>query len=553
MKRILWVIGLIVVVLVTVVTGCTTRYDSRLIEADNLMQSNPDSALALVEAVTPADLATEGDRAYRDLLLTQARYKCYITATSDSNINRALDYYRQHKNEREKLTRALIYKGAVMEELGHPDSAMRYYKQAEATADDHDYANLGQVNTRIASLYRQYFMDATTCYDRYKQALHYHQLTSNKHQQQLCLFNMAACNAISKNGDAIGLLEESFDLANELNDSSSCFKCKELLCRQLLMSDSTLNAAKETAQQCLSVYGRFVNYDLLLDLASIYVKQEMLDSALFYLQHVDERLSADNFAQVKVRKYLLLSKIADRQGDQAKSKLYGDLSRYVTDSINNSRSKYELQMIDHTIEHQQTETKAQERRTLSSQVSTLSIVLSLALMALAVFIFYHFSQRRYLQSLIYELKTDTKGRIDNHEPLLGKIDAQYALIDHYVKNLVSFMQLSIDASENDSPKVIRGRIKTMVQDVTNDDFWNQLRDYLDRNHHNIITRIAQNPHIKKKDLRFIELMCCDFNYLEIAVTLKLAPKYISEKRQEIAKKLGINMPLQEYLKNEMNQ
>ena len=134
-------------VLGATVTGCggAHRYDSRLTAADSLMRSNPDSALALVEGVSHDSLIREGDRAYRDLLLTQARYRCYITATSDSAINRALAYYRAHPSEREKLTRAYIYKGAVMEELNHPDSAMLYYKHAEAVADPSDYFNLGYV------------------------------------------------------------------------------------------------------------------------------------------------------------------------------------------------------------------------------------------------------------------------------------------------------------------------------------------------------------------------------------------------------------------------
>ena len=98
-------------VLVATVAGCggAHRYDSRLAAADSLMRPDPDSALAIVKAVDRDSLATEGDRAYRDLLLTQARYRCYEAATSDSDINRALAWYRAHSVEREKLTRALIY------------------------------------------------------------------------------------------------------------------------------------------------------------------------------------------------------------------------------------------------------------------------------------------------------------------------------------------------------------------------------------------------------------------------------------------------------------
>ena len=180
MKHLLAVI-VTVMVLVAVVTGCggAGRNDARLVAADSLMQPDPDSALALVQAVPRGSLTREGDRAYRDLLLTQARYKCYITATSDSDINRALDYYRRHSGEREKLTRAYIYKGAVMEELGHPDSAMLYYKHAEATAAPDDYFNLGYVKLHIATLYQDQVSQDSSAIIRLKDAIHYFSLLND--------------------------------------------------------------------------------------------------------------------------------------------------------------------------------------------------------------------------------------------------------------------------------------------------------------------------------------------------------------------------------------
>ncbi len=175
MKRLPLVILALGIMLVAVVAGCgrTPRYDGRLVAADSLMRSVPDSALAIVEGVCRDSLAAEDDRAYHDLLLTQARYRCYVTATSDSDINRALAYYRAHSSEREKLTRAYIFKGAVMEELGHPDSAMLYYKHAEATADTTDYFNLGYANLRISDLFLNEVSEDTSVVARLNRTIHY--------------------------------------------------------------------------------------------------------------------------------------------------------------------------------------------------------------------------------------------------------------------------------------------------------------------------------------------------------------------------------------------
>ncbi len=68
--------------LLTLVTGCggAHRYDERLVQADSLMQPAPDSALAIVTAID--SLTGVSNLAYRDLLLTQARYKCYADITN---------------------------------------------------------------------------------------------------------------------------------------------------------------------------------------------------------------------------------------------------------------------------------------------------------------------------------------------------------------------------------------------------------------------------------------------------------------------------------------
>ena len=62
MKRIFHIA--VMAVLVTLVTGCggAHRYDARLVAADSLMWTAPDSALATLTAID--SLTGEGDRAY---------------------------------------------------------------------------------------------------------------------------------------------------------------------------------------------------------------------------------------------------------------------------------------------------------------------------------------------------------------------------------------------------------------------------------------------------------------------------------------------------------
>ena len=548
MKHLLTVI-LGLAVLVATVAGCggAHRYDSRLAAADSLMRPDPDSALAIVKAVDRDSLATEGDRAYRDLLLTQARYRCYEAATSDSDINHALAWYRAHSGEREKLTRALIYKGAVMDELGHPDSAMLYYKQAEATADEKDYFNLGQINLRIADLYRRYYADTEICYGKYETALSYFKQTGDERLQQNCLFNMAGCLGITGRGNPLEYLNQAFELAVELNDSSLMFSCRELLSRQLSAKDSTRKEAKVVALECLKKYPAQVNIDLLLDLAYIYAKDRVSDSAEYYLDIVKDYVGNDHFGQIQTRMNSILAILAEYANDPVKSDYYTRQSKRNSDSIANNKNRYSIQHIESANNKTQSTHAKQEMNTLQLLIVSLAL---LFLVSVIIFLSYHYIRTKRFRAIISEME---HAHVDKHEKLLEQLNAKESLIGDCVQRMISFMLTSIETSEKDSPAAIRKRIKKTVSETVNDDFWNELRIFLDRKHDNIISKIAENTLITKKDIRFIELLCCGFTYIEIAVMMDYNPKYFSQKRTEIAKKLKIDVPLQQFLENLLKQ
>ena len=188
MMRSLLHIFVILSILAGLLAGChdTPHYDQRLMKADSLLQNIHDSHLALeqLNGLQRNSLSGEGNKAYYDLLLTQARYKCYIKATSDSNINRALKYYTQHSDEQDKLLRAYIYKGAVMEELGKPDSAMTMYKQAETVILPTDYFNQGYVKMRMGDLYNQHHAYGGRNIEKLEQALERFRRAQDTHYQR---------------------------------------------------------------------------------------------------------------------------------------------------------------------------------------------------------------------------------------------------------------------------------------------------------------------------------------------------------------------------------
>ena len=540
---------LVAAVLVAVVTGCggAHRYDGRLVAADSLMWDAPDSALAIVSTID--SLAGESDRAYHDLLLTQARYKAYqeITAADDSAITRAVDYYRRHSSEREKLTRAYLYKGAVMEELGHVDSAMYYYKTAEASADPNDYSNLGQINTRIAYLYRISFADEQTCFDKYQLAYQYYVKSGNKELQLNSLYSLFMINGITHQQNHEKLYDTAIALARDQHDDHMLFDLYELRCRQLSRVDSTCPQAKQIALNCYYGFDQYTNNDLLLDLAYLYTIENKLDSARFFVKNVDESLNPDDEQRIGMRKHEILSKIAEREGNPVTSGLHLAVVDNLSDSILDNKDKYGIIRIENSF-------NSRQHISVLSKVSHLHwMIIGLAVTAILVMALLILGYMRRLRNTNAIIKELQKNNPSQAKELLNQFDARNTAIGHLVANLVDVLKMCVSKTNMKTSSVqLASQIKDNLVDVADDGFWNELRTYLDHEHNNMISTIASNPDISKKDLKFIELSCCGFSYLEIAMILDYSPRYVLNKRKIIAQKLGIQKPLQDYLNDLMN-
>ena len=532
-------------VLVIMVSGCggAHRYDGQLVQADSLMWTDADSALLLVYSVGDSSLRSERDRAYRDLLMTQARYKCYqeITAHDDSAITRAMDYFSAHSGEREKLTRAYLYKGAVMEELGHIDSAMFYYKTAEANAGPKDYPNLGQINTRIANLYRHNYGDVQTCYEKYRLAYRYHRLSGNKKLQLNNLCCMFIMNGITRLNGQDTLFNRAIKLSHELKDNKKLCFLYELRCNQLSREDSTRFKAKQIAFQLLNNYSEFINNDLLLDLAYLYAKENKPDSARYFLTNVDESLEPDDKVRIIIRKNEVLSIIALCEGNPSISHLYTAASSRLNDSIDNNREKYVIESIENEFNH------IKNSNNLSNINHLQWVIIGLSFIAIAIIVLLtaaYLLRIHRTKSIIKNLKEMNN---EHYDQLLNKLDDKNGIIERLLTNLVILIKAVDGKDKQYSTPRLAQQIKSTIVDVADDKFWAELKTYLDTKHNGIVSAIEKTQDITESDLKFIMLSCCGFSYVVIAIIMDYSPRYVYAKRKIIARKMGIDMPLQEYL------
>lgn len=116
------------------------------------MYTRPDSALQMLEAISQSEQLTGKEQADYALLLSQARSRCRIIATSDSLIRIAADYY-QHSNDHARKAAAFLYLADVYIDMKKYAEAIEPLKQAEEVLEESHptiqslvYSKLGYLN-----------------------------------------------------------------------------------------------------------------------------------------------------------------------------------------------------------------------------------------------------------------------------------------------------------------------------------------------------------------------------------------------------------------------
>ena len=164
--------------------SCVNRHSIHqdyLREAEAYMERHPDSALLFLQQFSVDDCRDREQKAYYNLLLTQALDKTYRSIT-DAPITSALAFYR-HSEDSLKKAKAFFYQGRQYSEAKEYDAAVRCYLCALTAMKQLDepkykalcYSHLGNANFR-QGLYAKglrYYKDAVRTFEEIKDSTNY--------------------------------------------------------------------------------------------------------------------------------------------------------------------------------------------------------------------------------------------------------------------------------------------------------------------------------------------------------------------------------------------
>lgn len=541
-------------VLLWLTSGCggSSHDDFRLMEADKMLSQTPDSALSLLTAIDVNSLKTESDRAYHALLLTQARYRCYEVVTSDSLIDVALNYYQSHQGNPERLTRALIYKGAVMEELGQPQEAMTYYKKAQETVMPDDYFNQGYIRLRMGQIYNDYYVLDSIDVTLFQEARRYFELIPDSFYIMASLFQLG-CAYIKTNPDSVlPYLYQAAGLAETLHEEGIGNQALKYIASMKMYSSvaADINKAKAIALSILADPSRNQDDDdhLLMVAAYTLAKQGKTDSAYYYIGQVTwNSLSPES----RVFYDKCMAEAAISKGDYKQYQYYYEAADNLSDSLACNDLLLRLRDVDAKYDN---EVLKNENLRKSTTVALLTLG-GLILAGILCFIILLLSRKasRRKQQLI-ESEDNIEHLRDDCSRLESQLQANQAMNDSLkqtIRNQIETFSHLVEEHmilyTSHPEKFSEVFMKSYNAKQPDGSFWSSIQGYADSISNGMVNNaVSQHPTMTDSDVRFLSLYICDLPTSVIMICMgygNLRSTY--NKKRRVADLLGYSGNLEE--------
>ncbi|MBR5087734.1 MAG: hypothetical protein IKX31_12100 [Muribaculaceae bacterium] len=418
--------------------GCKKGEENKeLVHIDSLiLQKQYETALKKISAIDASNF-TDSDKAYYSLLKTQADYKNYIVATTDSAINYAVDYY-SNSTDKEKYIRSLIYQGCVNEELGNLEKAVNCYHKADDVADKDDLQNKAFAKMRLGLLYQNQIFEAKSlAVEKLKEAQQLYHLIGDKHYELGCLGELGGLysNNPEKEDSALYYIETAIKLAKSENEEYLLFANLYSKALYYLNIKHDYSKSKQAAKDAVSLKEVIDHPRAHYCLAKSYLKLNDLDSAKIILRYAPP-MSND----VDSISYLsLMSEIFKEEGNLKESFHYYDMAHLIADSIMNNSLNHRLREVEKKYDTQKVELKNER---LSSELKTSLLTAAvIAIISLVLLLFaIRFRQKLKMKEMENELiNADLASSLEDLNKMqktLNQYDKKLSEIKQEYKNTI---------------------------------------------------------------------------------------------------------------------
>lgn len=359
--------------------SCQRHSDNweKICDIENYIESRPDSALTVLEAIDVEKLSSDEERAKYALYMSMALDKNYIDKTDFEILQPAIDYYENHGSATDKL-RTFYYQGRIFQNIGDNAEAINSFIISLNFGDESD-DNL----TKARSLYAQgYIYSLLYDWDRLirvsQQAADiYHKLQRNDLYVN-CLTRIA--NAYSMKSELNKALEyliqakESLGLVGQ--HSKSNYYATYLSYMTLVEGVTKHDIDAIVTEYITEIQTEHIDW---LSIANLYAHIGEVQLAYSFMQNCS--LPRTPFERAKY--YALFSDIYERQTMPLQAlKAYKQYVS-VSDSLDLVVYEQDAQFVE---ERHQLEMQALKERERKTQIIGLFVIISSILIGIAIWI-----------------------------------------------------------------------------------------------------------------------------------------------------------------------
>ena len=530
---------LLMVILLMVACGrpAETMLSAELQRAEDLMYPHPDSALHILQAMTPPK--DELNHATWALLLTQAKYKCDVKQ-SDSLLNIAHDYFMKRDNAQRKAL-ALFCKAGLYEEQDNIEVAINSYLDAVKVSDEiKDYRLKHLINVRLALMYvRRNLYDYAIEYC--EKANQYALLSGDSFYITNSYNNLGRVYSAQKEYEkAITFYDKAIELGKAYNETKALnFALQEKAGIYILQNK--FNKALSLMKMIEPSQMSFASFQIL---GHLYSKINQTDSAYYYL---DKALMVDDVYVLRSA-YRALFNMSKAQKDYQKNAEYSVKLWKINDSINKIASNKALIEMQEKYDQQRVRDEFTHKMRLKEQrIWTVVSISVVVLIAVALFLWIQIKRKN--QERITRL-VEAEERIETLNHLLEEAQKEPSpdagQDDTFFKRIL-LQQLGIIRMVANTPTAQNQALLRRLTEIGNDEapaeeliVWEDLYPIIDRLYDNFYTRLMERfgSVLTDKEVQTCCLLCAGFSTKEIAVITRQAVATVYVRKTTARQKMG---------------
>ena len=529
-----------------VFSSCHSDRSRILVSAYSMVDSLPDSTLALLRKVDCDNLSAK-DMAEYSLLFTMAQDKSGLDVDNDSLIRIAYDWFQQHQDD-SLYAKCLYYMGKYYMLNDSTEQAISLLTESsEKSSKIGDLKTESMALEKLSKVYQVvepeksllFSKKALETYARYPYATLKNRIYLNLNYSEALL----ACEITRKSVDIVLnilpialVLKDSVVLADVYQDLANSYL-------YLGYKDSCLFYAKKTYD-----LQPIKNMSCRLMLADAYREVDSVRQCLALLESLKPTLSTEKYVCFQI-----CSQASIKMQDYEKSKMYMDSAYFCIENMYAEAMKGKADYYSSVLKKEKQKSELKGRAEMQSYLLLLVIILALLVIGFLLYV-YKNSRSKAQKEIIFEKRqAEMKVRHEHelamieknlseqyHQKELSRKEVQLSIMRSYLMKLVTAVEKLNSIKTGNGKHVV----------LTEKD-WKEIAAFLDSTENMFVTRLKTRfPNLSEGDLHLMMLLRLKMPQKVLASLYCITEKAVKQKLFLYKEKVGINgqnISLREYM------